>query len=465
MLAAIGAAGAIIAAPYVLPMLGIGDAETAQSAIDLFHTHGANTVGGPGLAGLLNKGLAQVPLIGQSLAAGGWGNIAATGIIGIGGMLLANWLEKRETAGQFHWSKVIRYTSLATSALIALPAVLTGISIGMTFLFSLLPLTTRFMNDVVIAGLSAITGSANMEAVTSGTSGFFAATLPHLISCGLGFFIPAGLSLWMNGKKPTTHATGEPQITLISTTPSPITAGTPATLAFQLTNAQGHPLGPEDLATTHTEKLHTMIVDRTLTDYHHLHPVYDPARKLFVCSFIPRLSQPYTAWHDFALRGTAEPIHLRTELPAPQGMTNLPAPFITPATDATMQGIHVHLATDTPLMAGRPAMLTIAATTPDGAPIRDLEPIMGAYAHLAGFSQDGKHFVHSHPLNDTPPADGRLQFHLTPETAGMTKFFLQLRHQGQDVTFPLAQRVMAPETFTARATQQTGQKPASYALA
>jgi hypothetical protein len=211
-LLALGATGAVIAAPYALPLLGIGDAETSENIINIMHNH--DGTGGSGLAGIINSGIALIPSIGATLAAGGWASIAATGLIGVGGALLAKWMEKREAPEDFKWSKVIRYASLATSMLIALPAILTGISIGLTFLATLLPISTAAIN-ATIGALYETLGSASTTISPSSGSGLLAIALPHLLSCGASI-VPLALAVFMGKKTPekTIDATHAERITM-----------------------------------------------------------------------------------------------------------------------------------------------------------------------------------------------------------------------------------------------------------
>lgn len=200
---ALGAIGAVIAAPYLLPMVGVGDVETAENAITIMHTHDGTPGAGGGLAGFLNSGITHIPLVGNALAAGGWASIATTGVIGIGGMLLANWMEKREDPSRFRWSKIIRYSALATSALLALPAILTGVSIGLTFLVSILPVSFSVVN-ATIGGLYATIGAADMAVAGTSSTGLMAFALPHLLSCGAAL-VPVSLAYAMGKEHPKNH--------------------------------------------------------------------------------------------------------------------------------------------------------------------------------------------------------------------------------------------------------------------
>ena len=62
----------------------------------------------------------------------------------------------------------------------------------------------------------------------------------------------------------------------------------------------GSPLGPDDVALSHTQKIHLLAIDESLQDYQHLHPVAD---KLFDgtwrFSMEPKFSGQYKFFLDF----------------------------------------------------------------------------------------------------------------------------------------------------------------------
>ena len=466
MLGAAGAAGGVIAAPYVLPFFQIGEASMVGDIMHFIGGHAGADMFGHGLAGAVQGGIASVPVVGGaltstapvaipglgvSIAAGALTTIAASAAIGIGGMMLANWMEKRENDdGKIHWSKIIRWASLGTSILVSLPSILTGISIGVTFLAAVLsPLWGSYAATAMQSSLGA-TSMAMGGAEGAGALSGFAAMLPHLFTCGPAL-LPVVLAMF-GGKKHDHHAhhahpekmEATARAELVST--SPTMAGQPCELAFRLRDTStGRVLSAGDLATTHTQKLHTMIVDSALSDYHHVHPTYDAARGLFVAQFTPAANHPYMAWHDFTPHG-ADRVVARNELPAGPQAVRTP-PFIVPRQIASAEGVTLKLSTDKPICAGTDCKLTIELRDAAGKLVTDLESVMGASAHLVGFSRDGRHFIHCHPMGE---ASGQMQFHISPEHEGLTQFFLQIRRGGHDIYIPFGQRIQPPQQFTAR---------------
>ncbi len=458
-LVGLGAAGALIAAPFVLPAIGLGSTIAANTATAAFHAHSLAT--GGGLAGLVARGIDSIPLVGPSLAAGGWASIATSGVVGIGGVLLANWLSKRERAEDFPWSKVIRYGSLATSMLISLPSLLTGIGIGITFLANFFIDSREIMNPL-IEGLTNTLGTAPMAHMGSGGGGAIATMLPHLLGCGASI-IPLSIAQFLNGKPKPTNTSHEQPASYGCQLAAPCnpTRGQLCELVFQLIDQNtSKPLCDKDLEVVHTRPLHTMMVDSSLRDYHHLHPTYDPARKAFVCHFTPALNGQYAMWNDFTVKGEQQPTHLKTELGMMRGMA-LPA-RVEHTSTATAEGVTVRLSSEQRLSAGGDAMLTLDIRDAAGQPVTNLEPIMGAYAHLVGFSSDGKHFIHSHPLGAKPQSQDErgsspLHFHVSLPHCSGVKFFLQIQREGKMLTLPFGQAVAQSPMFMNRPRQSAHQ--------
>jgi len=181
MLVGAAGAGAVIAAPYVLPALGVGTKLMTQQIINRCTT-GSGVAFGTGLSGSLNSAFAAIPGIGPQLAAGGWASTITAGIFGIGGALLGNYVHNHyDRPGRIQWGKTIKYAAIATSMLVTLPSLLSGISMGLTFL-GLLAGGAALGSTVYTAmsGSLGFMGSHSLTAASSGLTGL----LPHLFTCG-----------------------------------------------------------------------------------------------------------------------------------------------------------------------------------------------------------------------------------------------------------------------------------------
>lgn len=202
--------------------------------------------------------------------------------------------------------------------------------------------------------------------------------------------------------------------------------------------ADGKPLTLDDLKEAHTKKLHLLIVDPTLTDYHHIHPVTGKNPGEYVFDFTPLKNDSYRVWADVIPVVTGKQEYARTDIGAPakeKASIDKATSMVT-----TVDGYTFTLALDGEPKAGAPVMAN-AVITKDGQPFTGLEPVMGAFAHVVGFTEDYNSVLHVHPMGKEPTSDAerggpKLEFHIEPEKAGFVKLFAQVRIGGKDIFAP-----------------------------
>jgi len=192
--------GGVVAAPYVLSAFGIGGNALTQ----ITTICGVTSATSSGLAGAINGMLAEVPGIGSTLAAGGWSSALASGGIGIGGTLLGNYIHKKyDQEGGIQWGKIIKYAALATSLLVALPSVLSGVTMGLTYLAFL-------AGGAAVASsvYGAASASLGLSGAAAGLSSSAGGLLPHLVTCGAAALPATGAAFLSRDKgKTQTHTT------------------------------------------------------------------------------------------------------------------------------------------------------------------------------------------------------------------------------------------------------------------
>lgn len=435
---------AVIVAPQLLPTLGIGSAQIADDAMFVLHT--SMETGGSGLAGVINKALEAVPLIGGKLAEGGLFNAAATATVGIGGVLLGQFIARREDGSKrIKWGNVIRYAALATSAMIALPTVLTAITTGLIYL-STLPGSADFALSA-IGWLDQTIGAAGSMVKSMMEFSSLSAVIPHFVTCGVSL-LPAALafSLSDDEKKPAAP------IKLSLHPQAKLAPGQAANITATLTYANGRPVTPDDLAVTHTEKLHLFIVDSSLADYHHLHPQPTAIPGEYAFSFTPKTSNAYSAWADITM--IADNKNHKLQAAFPESGRHIP-PAIKINSTAKSGDLTFDWRCNDTLATGKPVIVEATVRDAGGNIVQDLEPVMGAFAHLVGFGADGKSIVHTHPLGREPLSpgergEGKLRFHVEPDFSGPAQFYLQVKRGGNDIFVPFGQRIAPPEKTSAR---------------
>lgn len=198
----------------------------------------------------------------------------------------------------------------------------------------------------------------------------------------------------------------------------------------------GKPITEADLKTVHTQKLHLLVIDPSLTEYHHVHPTVNKDG-----SWNAYLDEPGTSrfrvWADITREDTGKQEYIMTDIGSADGVYKLDK---TINSDYTIGEYSFSIEFDKKLKAGEDAMATITVTK-NGKPFDQLEPVMGAFAHLVGFNEDYKTIMHIHPMGEEPEKDSErggpdLQFHIEPEKSGFTKLFAQFRIDGKDIFVP-----------------------------
>lgn len=224
--------------------------------------------------------------------------------------------------------------------------------------------------------------------------------------------------------------------------------GKAVTVRFRLRRqADGKALSFNDLKEVHTKKLHLFVNDSSLTDFFHLHP--QPTAKdatLFTFRFTPNKPGNYQLWADVTQQPTTiSYVPLKQFLPATLPSTN-PAslPIDTTLMDTVTQGsLQAKLSFEPPLQPNQASIGTVTVTSLDGQPIHKLEPVLGAFAHVVAYANNGQSILHSHPMGKEPKgaadrAGPTLQFHLAPGQSGFVKIFVQIRLDGRDLILPFS---------------------------
>jgi hypothetical protein len=213
------------------------------------------------------------------------------------------------------------------------------------------------------------------------------------------------------------------------------------------------PVTLNELAVVHTKPFHLFVVDDTLQDYHHIHPEPTERAGVYRATFVPHSQHSYRFWGDCTLKQNNEHCILTAEL---TGKEPLAPPPLSPNTLSERGRIIAQWHQEQPLRDGKAGVVTVTlCDSVTKQPIANLEPLMGAFAHLVGFSDDGKTLIHSHPLGHEPQSANTLggsplKFHLMPECEGNVQFYLQIQQKGDVLTLPFVQPVLAPEKHTTR---------------
>jgi hypothetical protein len=222
--------------------------------------------------------------------------------------------------------------------------------------------------------------------------------------------------------------------------PAELTPGQAVSLSVVLRDARGRVLAPVDLQMLHGEPVHLLLIDAGLGDYHHLHPLWREGK--WWADFVPGKAA-YRGWAEIMpVDGPHQfvPFGIGGAVPNPGGLRDEESFY------AVADGLRFDLRLAMPLKVGAETLAILHVSRADGGPVDDLQPIMGAYAHLVGFDAGLRGVLHAHPLGAAPAGDAArggpvLNFHLLPEESGLVRLFLQVRHAGAVVTVPFTVRV------------------------
>ncbi|MGB0371658.1 MAG: hypothetical protein ACPGN3_09915 [Opitutales bacterium] len=213
-----------------------------------------------------------------------------------------------------------------------------------------------------------------------------------------------------------------------------LTPGNPATIHLKFETDGGQSIFPHDLAITHTERMHVMIIDPSLDDYHHVHPVADGASNEFSFEFTPTEAGEYRVFAEMV------PVRTKRQVVALGSIqvNGETAPAETsPRFESQVEDLVFNLNTEE-LRKGRDIPVGISIERADGSDV-ELELVMGAYGHMVAFDTDRNGYKHMHPVEfpfASTDADGQLQFLVNLPNAGHYRLYAQVRIDGKDIFAP-----------------------------
>jgi hypothetical protein len=230
--------------------------------------------------------------------------------------------------------------------------------------------------------------------------------------------------------------------------PARLEPGEDRELSFRILQADGHSLTAFEVS--HDKRMHVIAVRRDQTGFQHVHP------KLAADGTwsVPVDLRPGT-WRVFAdfVPGTGpatgETLTLGGDVQVPG--TYAPRSLPVPATTTAVDGYTITL--DGRLTVGEESELSLTVSR-HGRPVADLQPYLAAYGHLVVLRAGDLAYLHAHPAGS--PGDGqtapgpRIEFIVSPPSAGTYRLYLDFRHEDQVRTAELTVQVGPPATTRPR---------------
>jgi len=204
---------------------------------------------------------------------------------------------------------------------------------------------------------------------------------------------------------------------------------------FRLFVANDQPVALDQLILTHESRLHAIIADQTLSDYHHEHPVPTGNPGEYTFTFTPRLNGHYRLWLNSVPVRTGREEFSMLQLTKTEVYISAPKESQIVCHTAKVKGLRGELSLPESLVEGEISAARLTLTDEDGTPVKNLESLMGAFAHLVGISANYYNILHIHPHGATPqPGEyggPEIEFRLRPTKSGFVKLFVQVQIEGK----------------------------------
>ncbi|WP_003896420.1 hypothetical protein [Mycolicibacterium smegmatis] len=210
-----------------------------------------------------------------------------------------------------------------------------------------------------------------------------------------------------------------------------VAPGTQVPLRFRIVDASGAAVTEYD--ENHEKDLHLIVVRDDLTGYQHLHPALDATGTWSVPLDVPTGGK-HRVFADFVPAGASGVV---AEADLRVAGSDEPQPLPAPSNTATVDGYTVTL-TGSP--AAQSASELTLSVSRGGKPVTDLQPYLGAYGHLVALRASDLHYLHVHPIGDSP---GDVAFHTEFPSAGDYRLYFDFKHD--DVVRTAEFTVAVPE--------------------
>jgi Cu+-exporting ATPase len=229
--------------------------------------------------------------------------------------------------------------------------------------------------------------------------------------------------------------------------------GQPVTLRYRVTDPQsGEPL--TDLPIDHEQPMHLIAVSKDLEQFQHVHPEVGTDDETYgVTTEFPEAGT-YVLYDEFVRNGQS--VLDRRELPvgeASDAKASLAPDLASKVVDG---GVSVALLAPQAIRAGEEASFTFILDQGERS-VNDLEPYLGAAAHVAVVSEDTEDFAHVHGKAEQGRGEGHegmgsmdsppdtfgpeVGFHYTFPGAGLYKLWGQFSRGGRVITVPFVVEV------------------------
>lgn len=216
--------------------------------------------------------------------------------------------------------------------------------------------------------------------------------------------------------------------------PARLEAGKPVTLSLSVWSRETGGAVTE-FETFHEKKMHLVVVSEDLGSFFHEHPVLQPDGSFSEVFRFPSAGT-WMFFADTAPRGSGEQVALGSMIVRGRPRrTRTPLPPVTSV--ASQDGLTMTMQPSY-IATRRSMVISFRMRDSSGNAPMDLEPWLGAPAHMILVEQDATTFIHSHPEARDAQAvnEGLLSFQVRFPKPGKYKAWIQLKRSGKLLTLP-----------------------------
>ena len=206
---------------------------------------------------------------------------------------------------------------------------------------------------------------------------------------------------------------------------------------LELFTTTGKPIRWEEIAVSHTERIHAMVVDPSLEDYHHIHPQPAGPAGHYLLEVTPQQAGTYTVYLDFIPLINSRRTLLETSFEVPGEPGRARPTHRLSHRDGNLAFAFIPVSEK--LTTGKELTFRLEVETDDGSPTR-FEPVMDSYAHVVAFDEANTGFAHLHPRNPftegQDPLNPDLEFTFEFAEPGFYRVWAQVLVNGRQIFAP-----------------------------
>jgi Heavy metal binding domain len=219
-------------------------------------------------------------------------------------------------------------------------------------------------------------------------------------------------------------------------------AGGPALLKLVVRDPQTHET-VQRFVDVHERFLHLFVISRDLSNFAHLHPEQREDGTFEVVWALP--TGEYVLVVDFLpAAGTPQMVHRVIATPGYNGSLFAAAPELRLGeTEQVVDGLRIRLETGKVVAFRSSDLRFTISDARTGAPVSDLEPLLGASGHLLLVNADVTTAIHGHPEGSPSPGPIVTFAPLIP-APGLYKLWVQVQRAGKVITAPFVIEATPP---------------------